>query len=83
MRDGIEDWEILNMVRKKRGAAAVRTLLGGAGLFSANAKGVQLGCTLNCDVESGTKYAWPLWSHDATTPAKIDAAKKQALALAR
>ena len=31
VRDGIEDWEILNIVRNKRGAAAVRTLLGGAG----------------------------------------------------
>ena len=36
LREGIEDWEILNVVRHKHGAAAVRRLL--SGLFSTTAK---------------------------------------------
>ena len=41
LREGIEDWEILNVVRHKHGAAAVRKLL--SGLFSTTAKGAKLG----------------------------------------
>ena len=39
IRDGIEDWDVLDAVRRKRGAAAVRTILANAGLFSATAGG--------------------------------------------
>ena len=37
IRDGIEDWDVLDIVRRKRGLSAVRTVLAGAGLFSATA----------------------------------------------
>lgn len=80
IRDGIEDWEILNTLRAKKGAGAVRALLGGDGLFSATAAKVQLGCTIGCDLKSSTPFAWPLYSHDATTPGRIEKAKASALA---
>lgn len=79
IRDGIEDWAILDSVRRSRGPAAVRTILGGAGLFSADATGVKLACHLGCELKSDTKYSWPLWSKDATTAAKIERAKLAAL----
>jgi hypothetical protein len=83
IRDGLEDWMILDIVRRKHGAGAVRRVLGGTGLFSADAKAVKLGCNLGCDVETDSKYSWPLFSHDGTTPGRIEAAKKQMLELAR
>jgi hypothetical protein len=82
IRDGLEDWMILNIVARKHGAGAVRQLLGAAGLFSADAKGVKLGCNLGCDAKTETKYSWPLFSKDGTTPGRIEAAKKEMLALA-
>jgi hypothetical protein len=82
IRDGIEDWVILNMVRTRRGDAAVRTILGDAGLFSATADRVQLACSLGCELKAATKFAWPRWSHDATTARRIEAAKLRALKLA-
>src|SRR5207248_4319192 len=51
IRDGIEDWEILNAVRLRRGSAVVRRILGAAGLFSADAQGVKLACNLFCDIK--------------------------------
>ena len=83
IRDGIEDWAIFNMVRVRRGADDVRAILGKAGLFSATRSRVQLACTLGCELKSGTKFAWPLWSRDASTPRRIQAAKLAALRLAR
>jgi hypothetical protein len=83
IRDGIEDWAIYNAVRKQGGNARVQAILGAAGLFSADAKGVHLGCTVGCELKTTTPYAWPVWSSDATTPAKIEAAKAAALAVAR
>lgn len=82
IRDGIEDWDLLNVVRERRGAAAVRTILARAGLFSASAKGVKLACTRGCDLPGNTKFAWPQWSHDAATAAKIEDARLAALRLA-
>ena len=79
IRDGIEDWAIYDAVRRNKGAAAVRTILGGAGLFSADAKGVNLGCTVGCAIKTTTPFAWPVFSADATTPGRIDAAKLAAL----
>jgi hypothetical protein len=79
IRDGMEDWAILNGVRRSRGPAAVRNILGGAGLFSADAKSVTLACFLGCELKSDTKYSWPLWSKDATTAARIERAKLAAL----
>jgi Domain of unknown function (DUF4091) len=83
IRDGIEDWAILNKVRERRGPAEVRAILGRAGLFSATRARVRLGCTLGCELKSKTKYTWPHWSHDASTPRRIEAAKLAALTLAR
>jgi hypothetical protein len=83
IRDGIEDWAIFNMVRVRRGADDVRSILGRAGLFSATRAQVRLACTLNCELKSGTKFAWPRWSRDVTTPRRIEAAKLAALSLAR
>ncbi len=82
IRDGIEDWAIFDQVRRKRGASAVRTILGDAGLFSATAGGVRLACSLGCELKSATKYSWPTWSHDATTAARVEAARARALAIA-
>ncbi|HET7572771.1 MAG TPA: glycoside hydrolase domain-containing protein [Gaiellaceae bacterium] len=80
IRDGIEDWEILNVVRRKHGAAAVRSILGS--LFSTTKSGAKLACTIGCPIKSKTPFSWPTWSQDATTPAKLDAAKAAALASA-
>jgi Glycoside hydrolase 123, catalytic domain len=79
IRDGIEDWAIYNVVYRKRGIGAVRAILGGKGIFSASSAGVKLGCSQYCDLHSSTKYAWPVWSQDSTTPRKIEAAKLAAL----
>jgi hypothetical protein len=82
IRDGIEDWDVLDVVRRRRGLAAVRTILAGVGLFSATPDGVKLACTIGCDLSGDTKYSWPQWSHDAATAAKIEAAHLAALKLA-
>ena len=79
IRDGIEDWDVLDIVRRKRGAAAVRTILGNAGLFSATARRVELACTIGCELHGSTRFSWPQWSHDASTAQKIEAAHLQAL----
>jgi Glycoside hydrolase 123, catalytic domain len=83
LRDGIEDWAILDQVRKRRGADDVRAILGKAGLFSASRGGVRLACHLGCELKSSTKFSWPLWSRDASTPRRIEAARLAALDLAR
>jgi Domain of unknown function (DUF4091) len=83
IRDGIEDWAIFNMVRQRRGPDDVRAILGDAGLFSATRAGVRLACTHACELRSPTKFSWPLWSRDASTPRRIEDAKLAALRLAR
>jgi hypothetical protein len=83
IRDGIEDWVVLDAVRRRSGAAAVRAILGRAGLFSVDRRGAILACRLGCELRSGTKYSWPRWSHDRTTAARIERARRAALALAR
>jgi hypothetical protein len=83
IRDGIEDWDLLGIVRARHGAAAVRQILGRAGLFSATATGVKLACTIGCDLHGPTPFSWPTYSHDATTPARIERAKLAALMAAR
>jgi hypothetical protein len=80
LREGIEDWEILDVVRHKHGAAAVRKIL--SGLFSTTAKGVKLGCTIGCPVKTNTPYSWPLYAHDASTPAKVAQMRAAALTAA-
>jgi hypothetical protein len=82
IRDGIEDWDIFDIVRRRRGASAVRRILGDAGLFSTTASGVILACTMDCKLDGPTAYSWPRWSHDAATAAKIEAAHLRALRLA-
>jgi hypothetical protein len=79
IRDGIEDWAILDAVRRRAGAGAVRSILGGAGLFSANRRATKLACNLGCALKSSTKYSWPLWSHDETTAGKVEKAHLAAL----
>jgi hypothetical protein len=69
LREGIEDWEILNVVRQKHGPAAVRKLL--RGLFSSTAKGARLGCTIGCPLRTSTPYSWPKWSRNAGTVASM------------
>jgi hypothetical protein len=80
LREGIEDWEILNVVRQKHGSAAVRRLL--AGLFSTTSAGAKLGCTIGCTLKTPTKYSWPTWSSDSSAPAKIAQMRAAALAAA-
>ena len=77
LREGIEDWEILNVVRHKHGAAKVRKLL--SGLFSTTAKGAKLGCTIGCPIRTSTPYSWPIWSHNATTPRTVASMRAAAL----
>jgi Domain of unknown function (DUF4091) len=72
LREGIEDWEVLNVVRHKHGAAGVKRLL--SGLFSP-----KLGCTIGCPLKTSTPYSWPTWSHDASTPQKIAQMRTAAL----
>jgi hypothetical protein len=83
IRDGLEDAAILNIVRRKHGAGAVRGILGTTGLFSASTKRVQLACNVGCELAGPRTYSWPRWSHDATTPRRIDDAKLRALNAAR
>src|SRR5262249_18332244 len=82
IRDGIEDWDILDIVRRRYGAPMVRRILGEAGLFSTDAQGTILACTMGGALDSGQQYSWPEWSHDAATAAKIEAAHLRALQLA-
>jgi len=77
LREGIEDWEILDVVRNKHGSAAVRKLL--SGLFSTTPKGVKLGCTVGCPIRTSTPYSWPAWSHDAGTPRTVASMRAAAL----
>jgi hypothetical protein len=77
LREGIEDWEILKVVRHKHGAAAVRKLL--SGLFSTTAKGAKLGCTIGCPLKTSTPYSWPTWSHNASTPRTVASMRAAAL----
>jgi Domain of unknown function (DUF4091) len=77
LREGIEDWEILNLVRHRHGAAAVRHLL--SGLFSTTSKGAKLGCTIGCAIKTSTPYSWPTWSHNATTPRTVAQMRAAAL----
>ncbi len=79
LRDGIEDWAVLDAVRRRSGPGAVRAILGGAGIFSANRAGTKLACHLGCALKSATKYSWPRWSHDETTAARIEKARVAAL----
>ena len=79
IRDGIEDWALLELVRRKHGAGEVRAILGGAGLFSATRRGVKLACTIGCALKSSTRFSWPLWSRDASTAARIETARTTAL----
>jgi hypothetical protein len=82
IRDGIEDWDVLDLVRRKRGLAGVRAILADAGLFSATPERVELACTVGCELHGSTAYSWPQWSHDAATAQKIEAAHLQALRVA-
>jgi hypothetical protein len=82
IRSGIEDWEVFDVVRRRFGAARVRAILGRHGLFSAEASGVKLSCSVGCDIKGPTPDAWPLWSHDSTTAGRIEAARLDALRLA-
>ena len=82
IRDGIEDWDVLELISRKRGLSAVRIILAKAGLFSAGTRGVKLACVKGCELPGSTEFSWPQWSHDAATPRKIEAAKLQALMLA-
>jgi hypothetical protein len=77
LREGIEDWEILNVVRHKHGAAAVRKLL--SGLFSTRAKGAKLGCTIGCPIKTSTPYSWPTYSHNAGTAGTVASMRAAAL----
>jgi hypothetical protein len=78
LREGIEDWEILNIVRKRHGNKAVVKLL--SGLFSTTTTGAELACVVGCPIKNSKPYSWPLWSKDASTATRI--AQMRVLALA-
>ncbi|HUZ14548.1 MAG TPA: glycoside hydrolase domain-containing protein [Gaiellaceae bacterium] len=80
LREGIEDWEILNIVRQKHGSKAVVKLL--SHLFSTTATGAKLACFAGCPIKNSLPYSWPLFSHDATTATKIAQMRAKALAAA-
>jgi hypothetical protein len=77
LREGIEDWEILDVARHKHGDASVRRLL--SGLFSTTSGGAKLGCTIGCPLRTRTPYSWPTWSRDASTPQKVAQMRAAAL----
>ena len=77
LREGIEDWEILNVVRHKHGDAAVRRLL--SGLFSTTSSGATLACTIGCPLKASTPYSWPTWSRTARTPQTVAQMRAAAL----
>jgi glycosyl hydrolase family 123 len=80
LREGIEDWEILDVARHKHGNAAVARIV--SGLFSTTSGGAELGCTIGCQLKTTTKYSWPTWSRDANTPAAVAQMRTAALAAA-
>ncbi len=80
LREGIEDWEILNVVRQRHGAGEVRKLL--SGLFSTTAKATELGCTVGCQIKTSEPYSWPTFSHDASTAGKLTRMRVAALDVA-
>lgn len=80
LREGIEDWEILNIVRQKHGSRAVVKLL--SHLFSTTATGAKLACVVGCPIKNSLPYSWPLFSHDGTTATKIAQMRANALAAA-
>jgi hypothetical protein len=80
LREGIEDWEILNIVRQKHGSRAVVKLL--SGLFSTTATGAKLACVVGCPIKNSLPYAWPGWSKNAQTATKIAQMRVKALAAA-
>jgi hypothetical protein len=80
MREGIEDWEVVNIVRQKHGDAAVVKLM--SKLFSTTATGAKLACVTGCEIKNNLPYSWPLFSHDATTATKIAQMRANALAAA-
>jgi hypothetical protein len=80
LREGIEDWEILDVARHKHGDAAVVRIL--SGLFSTTSGGAELGCTIGCQLKTTTKYSWPTWSRDANTPTLVAQMRTAALAAA-
>jgi hypothetical protein len=80
LREGIEDWEILDAARHKHGNAAVVRIL--SGLFSTTSGGAELGCTIGCQLKTTTKYSWPTWSRDANTPTLVAQMRTAALAAA-
>ena len=77
LREGIEDWEILNVVRHKHGPATVRKLL--SELFSTSSNGAKLGCTIGCALKTSTPYSWPTWSHDSGTARTVEQMRVAAL----
>ncbi len=83
LRDGIEDWAIFDSVRRRSGAGAVRAILGGAGLLSADRRHTKLACNVGCELKGTAKYSWPRWSRDGSTPLRIEAARLAALRAAR
>jgi hypothetical protein len=80
LREGIEDWEILNIVRQKHGSRAVVKLM--SRLFSTTATGAKLACVTGCPIKVNLPYSWPLFSHDGTTATKIAQMRAKALAAA-
>jgi glycosyl hydrolase family 123 len=80
LREGIEDWEVLNIVRQERGSREVVKLL--SRLFSTTATGAKLACVVGCPIKNSLPYSWPLYSHDATTARKIAQLRAKALAAA-
>jgi Glycoside hydrolase 123, catalytic domain/Glycoside hydrolase 123 N-terminal domain len=80
LREGIEDWEILNIVRQKDGSKEVVKLL--SRLFSTTATGAKLACFMGCPIKSSTGYSWPLFARGAMTAPKIAQMRAKALAAA-
>jgi hypothetical protein len=80
LREGIEDWEILNVVRRKHGSRAVVKLL--SRLFSTTSTGARLACVSGCPIRNSRPYSWPLFSHDGMTATKIAQMRMAALAAA-
>ena len=77
LREGIEDWEILNVVRHKHGAAAVRKLP--LAVSSRHGQGRQARLHHRLPERTSTPYSWPTYSRHAGTPRTVASMRAAAL----
>lgn len=71
IRDGIEDADLARMLIAAGKRAKLFAILQHEHIFSIREGRLLLACRSGCDLVSSTKYAWPLYRHDAGTAAAL------------